>query len=724
MPVTVNLTVVVPTTGERVSELARALSSVAAQTLQPQAVLVVVDGDEATRRAVAARLRDSVDRVLHTGSRRGVSAARNLGARAATTPMLAFLDDDDRWKPSHLERAFAEGEDVDIVLSAFEKHNAEGVHLEKVPPPRLRAEDFFTRNPGLRGSNLVVRAEVFARVGGFDEGFPSFNDVDFGARVFALPGLRYRAVSAPTVEYYAHQGDRLSKRGAATVAPGLRAFLTRYGAAMSESQLDLAVQRAMQHWGINARSPQFGDTAKSLPALDAAVLDAVAAGDDAVDAALDAARRACQRASIAAGAWSLERLRVVVITTDSPGRVEGLIESLRQARREAGWATPGRGPRLELLCVENDTQSEVVRARRRYLAAVPDEEIAVTVLEVSPELRPLSTGRARAAAMRAVVERGWVPAPCRPVWMLDEDLRFEQLLPSLSLGFRAARNPSLLHRIPALLRDNPWVDVLIGGNSGAAPVPAVGLLRRQIEDLRDATGTAPWEEPSAAVVTAWEGDTYYEFAEASAPPRRPWRVAWWREDGIWDWSEVASRLARGVPVTRPAMAAIERGRANPWGPFAGDAVAGGNTLLVTDRALRPEWLQTVRWRGVSGRRADAVWCARASYEGVRVARVSIPLLHDRLPRSSGTGDDLARDALSDALGVGAYRTVRALGSLEPAAIAAAANTRVRQTVAALKGAREALDAPALAELAALLMPALREGEARLSEVNIDDVIVE
>jgi glycosyltransferase involved in cell wall biosynthesis len=94
---------VVPTTGRRAS-LGGAVESCLGQSVPPAEVIVVVDAPPDVRVTLAERwAADSRVRVVGSeGS--GPGAARMSGVRAATSELVAFLDDDDCWLPAKLER--------------------------------------------------------------------------------------------------------------------------------------------------------------------------------------------------------------------------------------------------------------------------------------------------------------------------------------------------------------------------------------------------------------------------------------------------------------------------------------------------------------------------------------------------------------------------------------------------------------------------------------------
>src|SRR6185295_2879655 len=84
-----------------------ALASILAQTFRDFEVIVVddasSDGTGSWLQGVGANLR-----ALATRGAAGAAAARNLGVEQSHGELIAFLDDDDVWRPSYLEAQVAE----------------------------------------------------------------------------------------------------------------------------------------------------------------------------------------------------------------------------------------------------------------------------------------------------------------------------------------------------------------------------------------------------------------------------------------------------------------------------------------------------------------------------------------------------------------------------------------------------------------------------------------
>ena len=173
--------------------LAEALGSVRAQT-QPVADLIVVDdgstdGTSDIARALGARL-------LLTGGRQGPSRARNLGARAAQTALVAFLDADDLWLPPHcalLRTALASAPEAAMAFGRIQMFGSAG----DIPTPRRSPEhdeaalpELLIDNP-IPQSATMVRREVFQELGGYREDMRFAEDYDLWLRM----AERYRIVA-------------------------------------------------------------------------------------------------------------------------------------------------------------------------------------------------------------------------------------------------------------------------------------------------------------------------------------------------------------------------------------------------------------------------------------------------------------------------------------------------------------------------------------------------
>lgn len=164
-------TTVVIATRNRCPELLHTLTKLT--ELHPRTPIVVVDN--ASTDGTAERIRACHPGVTFIALKRNLGAvARNVGAIRASTPYIAFSDDDSWWAPNALHRAEA-------VLNSYDQLGLIAAQTLIEPDQRpdpvtlLMAESPLRRNPDLPGQpvlgflacSAITRREAFLSVGGF-----------------------------------------------------------------------------------------------------------------------------------------------------------------------------------------------------------------------------------------------------------------------------------------------------------------------------------------------------------------------------------------------------------------------------------------------------------------------------------------------------------------------------------------------------------------------------
>jgi glycosyltransferase involved in cell wall biosynthesis len=183
-----------------------AVTSALTQTHGDVEIIVVNDGstDETAQRLAAFG-----DRIIvHNQVNAGLSSARNSGVRKATGDWVAFLDADDVWLPHKLEMQLRVA-DVPLVYSNRFNIGGRGelpaIHSDVTPQ---RQGDVFLalllEGNFMTASSVMMRRDLFERMGGFCEHLKSSEDWDLWVRVAENHGIG--CCHEPLVRYRFHSG--------------------------------------------------------------------------------------------------------------------------------------------------------------------------------------------------------------------------------------------------------------------------------------------------------------------------------------------------------------------------------------------------------------------------------------------------------------------------------------------------------------------------------------
>ncbi|HVF53680.1 MAG TPA: glycosyltransferase family A protein [Actinomycetota bacterium] len=196
---------VVIATRNRAQYLAQAIDSIRAQSVCSEIEIVVVDdcSDDETE-DVIRKFGNSL-RYMRTRRQVERGKARNLGVELATTPIVAFLDSDDRWMQNKLERQLnAAGAISTTAITLIDHKGATlGLTLRPQSDPELRIArcNPFPALP----STLVMPRQLFLELGGFPETreVQGSEDWVFAARILKM-GHAVFAIGETLVEYRVH----------------------------------------------------------------------------------------------------------------------------------------------------------------------------------------------------------------------------------------------------------------------------------------------------------------------------------------------------------------------------------------------------------------------------------------------------------------------------------------------------------------------------------------
>lgn len=204
------------------------LESVLAQERAPDRI-IVVDDQSSDESAAIARSVAGVEVVANPD--KGGPTARNLGAHIAGTDVIAILDQDDIWHPTHLRLVLAELAADPGRVCAFGGvlpfHDAEDPHLGSTPAGVTVVDPwhrFPTHCPIGTPSGAVIRRAAYDEVGGFEQRFEGVGDYVLWLQLGLLGSMvRLDAMTVGKREHPHSQTRELQRDGPALLDLHLRA---------------------------------------------------------------------------------------------------------------------------------------------------------------------------------------------------------------------------------------------------------------------------------------------------------------------------------------------------------------------------------------------------------------------------------------------------------------------------------------------------------------------
>lgn len=203
------------------------MKSALGQTLSPDEVIVVDDGSTDDTAEVVRGFGDAVKYIRQENA--GVCVARNRGVAESSGGLIAFLDADDIWEPTKLEKQaakFAEDPRIGLVhcgMREFCTETGETLALHMDGMEGNIAEDLLLwERPSVNvsGSVIMVSREAFERAGGFDSRQKCGEDWDLCYRI--AREFRVGFVAEPLVNYRSH--GAAAHRNVMAMEAGMKLF--------------------------------------------------------------------------------------------------------------------------------------------------------------------------------------------------------------------------------------------------------------------------------------------------------------------------------------------------------------------------------------------------------------------------------------------------------------------------------------------------------------------
>tara|TARA_B100001564_G_scaffold8889_1_gene7541 strand:+ start:173 stop:1039 length:867 start_codon:yes stop_codon:yes gene_type:complete len=207
------ISVIIPTYN-RCDLLKRAINSVIKQTITPKEIIIVDNGSTDQTYQMVSSLFPEINYFIE--KKRGVSAARNKGILESKSKWIAFLDSDDAWKPTKLEKQMEYSvfnQDKYRIIHTDETWYRNKKFLNQLKKHKKSGGNIFKNSLQLcciSPSSVVLNKQIFEEYGLFDENLEVCEDYDMWIRITAKEEVGF--LDSPLVSKYGGHSDQLSKK--------------------------------------------------------------------------------------------------------------------------------------------------------------------------------------------------------------------------------------------------------------------------------------------------------------------------------------------------------------------------------------------------------------------------------------------------------------------------------------------------------------------------------
>lgn len=203
-----NMISVIISTYQRPDRLKKAIKSVLSQSYQDFEIIVVDDRSKDTTKAVIEAFGDPRIHFIELSRHFGCDTKpKNEGIKASKGEYIAFLDDDNEYRPDHLAillKEITQNDKLDIVYGdrwLVDETN-------RISPQLGIARDhdpvFLMQRNYIDTSDALVKRQALFDIGGFDERYKKYIDWNLWVRMDKY-GKRFKHVSMILTNYHLHQ---------------------------------------------------------------------------------------------------------------------------------------------------------------------------------------------------------------------------------------------------------------------------------------------------------------------------------------------------------------------------------------------------------------------------------------------------------------------------------------------------------------------------------------
>jgi glycosyltransferase involved in cell wall biosynthesis len=208
------VSVIIPTFN-RSSVIIRAINSVLNQSNKDFELIVVDDGSTDETELLLAPLIDSGSIKYFKRENRGVSTARNFGVEKSSGEWVSFLDSDDEWLHNKLQEQldFLKNNSGLCIVYGQEIWLRNGTRVNQRAVHQKFGGQIFDKcvqQCFIAPSSVMIKANVFHEMGGFDQEFVVCEDYDLWLKISSLYEVGY--ISNPIIIKHGGHDDQLSTK--------------------------------------------------------------------------------------------------------------------------------------------------------------------------------------------------------------------------------------------------------------------------------------------------------------------------------------------------------------------------------------------------------------------------------------------------------------------------------------------------------------------------------
>ncbi len=248
------------------------IDSVLAQTFQDFEIIVINDGSRDKTAEIVNSYGFSVRCIQTTNG--GVSRARNLGINNALGEYIAFLDSDDLWEPTKLEKQVAlldENPNIGLCFTALERVDQNLKLIGKTEahnyPDFCEALLLYSCVVTGSCSSVMLRTNIAKQTGGFDTVFTNYEDWEYWLQLSLV--TEFAPISEYLVKYRTLAGSA-SFNDPAVIECNVKGVLNKFFAApqLPEKYEKLRNKSYSNNWlilsGEYLHAKQYADSLRCL----------------------------------------------------------------------------------------------------------------------------------------------------------------------------------------------------------------------------------------------------------------------------------------------------------------------------------------------------------------------------------------------------------------------------------------------------------------------------